>query len=296
MKFLNFLSNYRTSFGNTFFNYITTLGEGTTIIIILCVIYWCINKKLGKILGYIYFMSAFLVHGMKLNFRLERPWLVNPNFSPVKFALEKATGYSFPSGHVQGATSIFSGLAFYFRSRFLKIILIFIPILVCFSRMYLGVHTPKDVLVAFILTVIIAFITIKYTKKYSKYQRIELMIITTFLGLILLVYSFILYSKRVVEAEYLIDSFKVIGAGLGFVLGNYLEGNFVKFRVRTIRIWEQGFKILFGLIGIGLLDKLFKLFNTFFDFHILIIHGVKYFILMIWIIYLWPMIFKRILK
>jgi len=296
MRFLSFLSNYRTPFGDTFWNLITRLGEGTTIIIILCIIYWCVNKKLGKILGYIFFMSSFLVQGIKLSFGTARPWVIDPSFKAVDFALEKATGYSFPSGHVQSSTSIFAGLAFYFRSRFLKIVLILVPLLVCFSRMYLGVHTPKDVIVAFALTAAIAFITIKYTKKYSRYQRIELMMISVFLGIILLGYTFILYSRKTVEVKYLIDSSKIIGAGFGFVLGNYLEGNFVKFRVRTIRIWEQGFKILLGLIGVGLLDKSFKLFSDLLGFDALIIYGLKYFILMIWIICLWPMIFKRILK
>ncbi|MFK4784924.1 phosphatase PAP2 family protein [Fusobacterium sp. MFO224] len=296
MRFLNFLSNYRTPFGDTFWNLITRLGEGTTIVVILCIVYWCINKKLGKILGYILFISSFLVQGLKIGFGVARPWIIDPNFKAVDIALKKATGYSFPSGHVQSSTSIFMGLAFYFRSKFLKIFLILIPISVCFSRMYLGVHTPKDVIVAFILTTIIAFIIIKYTKKYSRYQRIELMMIAVLLGVLLLGYTFILYTRGNIEIKYLIDSSKVIGAGFGFVLGDYLEANFVKFRVRTIRIWEQVFKILFGLLGMGLLDKFFKLLNNLLGFDALLIYGLKYFILIFWIVYLWPLIFKKILK
>ncbi|MFA6709344.1 MAG: phosphatase PAP2 family protein, partial [Fusobacterium sp.] len=223
-------------------------------------------------------------------------WIIDPSFKAVSLALKNATGYSFPSGHSQSSTSVFGGLAFYFRSRIIKIFLILIPILVCFSRLYLGVHTLKDVIIGFLITFIIAFVVIKYTKAYSRYQRIELMIITAILGSILLIYSFSLYIKNIMDVEYLVDSFKIIGSSFGFVLGNYLEGNFVKFRVKTIRIWEQLVKIIFGLLGLALLIKFFKLLSDLLGFKVLIFYGVEYFILIFWVIYIWPMIFKKILK
>lgn len=296
MSFLNLLRNYRTPFWNEIWNLITKLGEGTTVIVIICIIYWCLNKKLGKILGYIFFMSSLVVQGLKIGCRIERPWIIDPSFKAVSLALKNATGYSFPSGHSQSSTSVFGGLAFYFRSRIIKIFLILIPILVCFSRLYLGVHTLKDVIIGFLITFIIAFVVIKYTKAYSRYQRIELMIITAILGSILLIYSFSLYIKNIMDVEYLVDSFKIIGSSFGFVLGNYLEGNFVKFRVKTIRIWEQLVKIIFGLLGLALLIKFFKLLSDLLGFKVLIFYGVEYFILIFWVIYIWPMIFKKILK
>lgn len=296
MSFLNLLRNYRTPFWNEVWNLITKLGEGTTVIVIICIIYWCINKKLGKILGYIFFMSSLVVQGLKVGCRIERPWIIDNDFKAVSSALKNATGYSFPSGHSQNSTSIFGGLTFYFRSRILKIFFTLIALLVCFSRLYLGVHTPKDVIAGFLITFIIAFVVIKYTKAYSRYQRIELMIITAILGSILLIYSFSLYIKNIMDVEYLVDSFKIIGSSFGFVLGNYLEGNFVKFRVKTIRIWEQLVKIIFGLLGIALLIKFFKLLSDLLGFKVLIFYGVEYFILIFWVIYIWPMIFKKILK
>lgn len=296
MSFLNLLRNYRTPFWNEVWNLIAKLGEGTTVIVIICIIYWCINKKLGKILGYIFFMSSLVVQGLKVGCRIERPWIIDNDFKAVSSALKNATGYSFPSGHSQNSTSIFGGLTFYFRSRILKIFFTLIALLVCFSRLYLGVHTPKDVIAGFLITFIIAFVVIKYTKAYSRYQRIELMIITAILGSILLIYSFSLYIKNIMDVEYLVDSFKIIGSSFGFVLGNYLEGNFVKFRVKTIRIWEQLVKIIFGLLGLALLIKFFKLLSDLLGFKVLIFYGVEYFILIFWVIYIWPMIFKKILK
>lgn len=296
MSFLNLLRNYRTPFWNEIWNLITKLGEGTTVIVIICIIYWCLNKKLGKILGYIFFMSSLVVQGLKIGCRIERPWIIDPSFKAVSLALKNATGYSFPSGHSQSSTSVFGGLAFYFRSRIIKIFLILIPILVCFSRLYLGVHTLKDVIIGFLITFIIAFVVVKYTKAYNRYQRIELMIITFILGSILLIYSFILYVKNIIDTEYLVDCFKIIGSSFGFILGNYLEGNFVKFRVKTIRIWEQLVKIIFGLLGLLLLKEFFKLLSDLLGFKALIVYGVEYFIFMLWIVYIWPMIFKKILK
>ena len=60
----------------------------------------------------------------------------------------EATGYSFPSGHTQCAASLYGSIARSSKKRAVQIGFAAIALLVGFSRMYLGVHTPKDVLVA----------------------------------------------------------------------------------------------------------------------------------------------------
>ncbi len=83
---------------------------------------------------------------MKLLFRVPRPWIRDPNFTILEQAREGAGGFSFPSGHTQTAVGLFGAIAVTTRRRWLCAVSILLAILVGFSRMYIGVHTPADVL------------------------------------------------------------------------------------------------------------------------------------------------------
>jgi len=65
---------------------------------------------------------------------------------------------SFPSGHTGAATALFVAsallIAWYVRKRWIKMlaitVLLAVPLLVAYGRLYRGMHHPTDVLVAFI--------------------------------------------------------------------------------------------------------------------------------------------------
>ncbi|MCK4428049.1 MAG: phosphatase PAP2 family protein [candidate division Zixibacteria bacterium] len=74
--------------------------------------------------------------------------------------------YSFPSSH---AMNIFTGATLLsFSYRKIKVILFIIAILVSYSRIYVGVHYPFDVLAGVILGFFCAFIIITLFKVVSK--------------------------------------------------------------------------------------------------------------------------------
>lgn len=102
------------------------------------------------------FSSGIAVQGLKIHFRIERPWVIDPDFKPVEQVMDTATGYSFPSGHTQSSTSLYSSIAFHFKKAAVYIGAFILIAAVMFSRMYLGCHTPKDVLVSFAVTIAIS--------------------------------------------------------------------------------------------------------------------------------------------
>ena len=158
MDFLRLLAEYRNPSATALFQVFTWLGEELFVVAVLCMLYWCVHKGLAYRLCLVYFISGLAVQVLKITFRIDRPWMLDPDFLPVQSAMATATGYSFPSGHTQSATALFGSLLFLAAGRQWKcsrqkaaacFLCAAAIAAVGLSRMYLGVHTPKDVMVSF---------------------------------------------------------------------------------------------------------------------------------------------------
>ena len=149
MQVLYALESVRTPFFDTVMSVITRLGEETVFMVVALFVFWCVSKRHGYYLLAVGFAGTVLNQFLKLLCRLPRPWLLDSNFTIVESARAQAAGYSFPSGHAQNAVGTFGGIARFARRKWVRVTAIVIAVLVPFSRMYLGVHTPLDVGVAF---------------------------------------------------------------------------------------------------------------------------------------------------
>lgn len=126
---------------------VTHLGEETAFLALTLIVFWCIDKKRGFFLMAVGFLGTMANQFLKLLCRVPRPWVLDESFTILEVARAQATGYSFPSGHSQTAVGTFSAIAVTSKKRLVKWICILIAVLVPVSRMYVGVHTPSDVLV-----------------------------------------------------------------------------------------------------------------------------------------------------
>ncbi len=163
MDFLRLLAEYRNPSATALFQVFTWLGEELFVVAVLCMLYWCVHKGLAYRLCLVYFISGLAVQVLKITFRIDRPWMLDPDFLPVQSAMATATGYSFPSGHTQSATALFGSLLFLAAGRQWKcsrqkaaacFLCAAAIAAVGLSRMYLGVHTPKDVMVSFAVSIV----------------------------------------------------------------------------------------------------------------------------------------------
>lgn len=293
MSFLWTLSELRTPLLDQVFQYITYLGQELVPIIVICALYWCYNKKLATTIGFTYITSGLLVQGLKITFRIPRPWALDPAFEPVESAVAAATGYSFPSGHTQSATSLFAPLALFFQKWWQKLLCVAVFLLVGFSRMYLGVHTPADVCTAIILTTIVTLIIWKCQKYFedSKYtKRISCMI----LGVTVLfcIYAYNLYHMGLIEQHYVADCYKMSGAAIGFAIGWYLERTNLHFSTEGCSKKELFIRLLAGIILTVIIYVVPKLLP--FDF--LFWKMIRYAVVIFWIVYGYPYLFTKYRK
>ena len=150
------------SFLTEFFSKMTFLGEINTAIVIMAILYWSVSKELGSYLLMGWSGNRLANGVMKVTACAYRPWIRDARILPHGNAITTATGYSFPSGHTMNAASLFGGIAV--RKdypRALRIVLGFVLAFVAFSRIYLGVHTPQDVLVGAGIGTLVMWLTLR---------------------------------------------------------------------------------------------------------------------------------------
>jgi len=291
MDILWSLEGIRTPFWNSFFELITRLGEETILIVVFCIAFWSINKRIGYVMGISFFLSSLVVQGMKIIFRVPRPWIADPNFSPVQGAVSEATGFAFPSGHTQNAAALLGSLGAQIKQNIIKFILFFLTLLVAFSRMYLGVHYLSDVVVSLLVTFAIIYLTCKVLpQEESTNKKKELvipLIILLFTAIVIIIITY-LYHNEITEARHLRDSSRAVGAAIGFAIGMYIERLYIQFSTKTKNIPYQIIKIIVGIVGVSVLQEGLKILGSG-----LIVNSVSYFIIVIWIIAIYPLIIKK---
>ena len=291
MEILRFIESIRTPFLDTLVGLITRLGEETIGIVLLCLIFWCISKKIAYVIGVSFFLSGLTVQGMKICFRVERPWVIDPSFEPVPGAKEYATGYSFPSGHTQSATAFYGALGSQVKPMVFKIILFAIPVLVAFSRLYLGVHTLQDVVVSLLITFLLIWLTCKVITSdvESKKKELAISLFIILYAVLVIIIAAIMYSNGTIDEKYIADCLKAAGAGIGFAVGMFVERNYIKFSVKSKNIFMHILKFVIGIAGVLAFQEGLKLIiGTGF-----IVDMFRYFLMITWVTVLFPLIIKR---
>lgn len=167
---LNLLIGIHKTTQNPFFDwfmpFVSRLGDAGLIWIIICIIL-LIQKKHRKT-GYMCALALLLgtLSGeliLKNIIGRARPFLSLPD---IKLLIEAPGSFSFPSGHTTSSFAAATVIARNFRGY--RIPAFFLAALIAFSRMYLFVHYPSDVLAGIILGIICARIGMIVVRKYIR--------------------------------------------------------------------------------------------------------------------------------
>ncbi|MCH5249001.1 MAG: phosphatase PAP2 family protein [Lachnospiraceae bacterium] len=240
MDFLYLLEGIRTPVISVIMSFITYCGDETFFMVLALTIFWCINKRDGYYVFTVGFLGMAGNQFLKLLFRIPRPWVLDPDFTIVESARAGATGYSFPSGHTQNIVGTMSCVSLMTRQKKIRIAAIVLMILVPFSRMYLGCHTPLDVGVSFILALALAFILRPVIVKSE--EKPYLLWVLLFIALVvgLLYWAFIAFYSfpADIDAENLYsgtkNAYTLLGCLMGFIAAKALDDRFIHFQVEAV--------------------------------------------------------------
>ncbi len=256
MQFLYFLEGLRNPVFDFFFSIITLFGEETIFMAVGLIFFWCISKYQGYYLLCTGFIGTMINQFLKMLFRVPRPWVKNPEFTIVESAREAATGYSFPSGHTQTSVGLFGGIARANRTRWLRIASIALCVLVPLSRMYLGVHTPHDVVVSIGVALLLVFVGYPLFMKAAKSPKAMYIILLSLTALsvgYLCFITFYQFPEEVFAVENVHNyisatknAYTLLGCMLGFLVVYTADLKWLKFETKAVW-WVQIIKIVGGL-------------------------------------------------
>lgn len=305
MSFLYFLESLRNPVLDAIFSFITLFGEETVFMAVGMIVFWCFNKYKGYYLLCVGFLGTVINQFLKILCRVPRPWVKDPDFTIVESAREAASGYSFPSGHTQTAVGLFGGLARSTKGKWLRVVMIALAALVGLSRMYLGVHTPADVLVSVGIATLLIFAVYPVFNRAEKSPRVMYGVLCGFLLLMVAYLLFVMLYPfpEDVFAVYAIpnlisarkNGFTLLGCAVGLLAVYTVDLKWTRFETDAVW-WAQILKVIGGLLLVLATKELLRApLDALFGGH-LAARSVRYFLIVIVGGVLWPMTFRYFAK
>ena len=307
IKYLLMLQELRNATGGIFDEFFNAISKVAVDIMVFLpyLIFWGFDKKWGyRFLATDWF--AELVNGViKLTACAYRPWIRSSEIEPAGDSKVAATGYSFPSGHTTKATAMYGTVAIWqYKSRkWLSILCAIMILLTGFSRNFLGVHTPQDVIVGFLATVVLVYVVGKVMDILdTKDDKFKDMLTWVGIGVAVLAIIYIHvkpYPMDYVDGVLLVDPKKMMkdcmggcGGVIGFCIGTYIDRHYTHYEIPKA---SPNLALLTG-IGLGIIFS----WKKYFEAAIMVqIFGanvgflISAFLIVMFAIVVWPMVIKK---
>jgi membrane-associated phospholipid phosphatase len=195
---------------------ITALGGEYIYMILIPVIYWCIDEKKGLKLGFIVFISIWVNLTLKYLFDQPRPFFAG--YDPSVGLISERMG-GLPSGHAQNSMVMLFVIASWINKKWAYISDAVLVYMISFSRIYLGVHFPSDIIAGWIVACIILYGYYLFSDSVEKilalYGYRAGMIATAALAFLMIIY--------LPGTALLAPGATILGLGLGYCLNkNYV--------------------------------------------------------------------------
>lgn len=151
------LEGWRPTF-DWFFQGLTRLGEVEFFFLLLAALYWLVDRDLAIRIAILLAASTLLNAWLKDIFNQPRPFAHDPTLLP----LIEPDSLGFPSGHAQSAVVIWGSILIAVRSQWVRLASAAALALVPFSRLYLGVHFPHDLVGGYFVGAVLLWTGVKF--------------------------------------------------------------------------------------------------------------------------------------
>ncbi|HVN85179.1 MAG TPA: phosphatase PAP2 family protein [Candidatus Binatia bacterium] len=140
----HWIATWANPFCDVFFRAVTDLGYPTFYYVAIAPLFWVVDRRHAAGLFLLVLASAYVNTYAKVLVHTPRP---DPALARVlDMRPYQSHSNSFPSGHAQGAVVFWGYLAWWIGRRWFTAVAVVLIALISFSRLYLAVHFPIDVL------------------------------------------------------------------------------------------------------------------------------------------------------
>lgn len=258
MQVLYMLERIRTPWLDALMQAMTQFGSETVFLAVALVLFWCVDKRKAYYLMSVSFIGTVSSQIMKMAFRIPRPWVRDPAFTIVEAAREGAGGYSFPSGHSQSAVGTFGMLALTAKKKYIRAAAIAIALIVPITRMYLGVHTPADVLAGSAVALVLLAVLRPFCLEGGSKQINWLFGAMTVLAFVFTAYAELFPFPADIDMRNLEsarkNAYTLLGTMAGMIVVYYVDEKILHFPVEA-NWFAQVCKILGGLVLVLLVKE-----------------------------------------
>lgn len=233
------IQQVQSPFLNVFFRSITFLGDEVFYLIFFPALLWCIDFKLGIRVGVLFLLSVYFNTLLKIIFQQPRPFYL---LSTIE--LSYAEGFGFPSGHAQSSILVWLSLAYQMGKRIMWFFAFFLSFLIGFSRIYLGVHFPHDVVGGWLVGGLIFYLyhfSIRSRVEGAKKIRISFKTQLLFISLLPVIILIFPVNNDIIS---------VIAALTGVGWGLVINSQFIHFQGNLGTFWQRAVRLLVGVLGI----------------------------------------------
>ncbi len=169
LQVIHAIQTLESSFFTYLMLFVSFLSDTLTYLIFLPILFWCLDEKKAFKVSLFVLFSASINTSIKDFLQVPRPYIVDPSV-----AIDTHSGFSTPSGHSQNSAAFWPYAVFLFlkngkTSFVFKVILsVGLPLIIGFSRVYLGVHYPSDVLLGWTIGFLLSIGAILFTPVLEK--------------------------------------------------------------------------------------------------------------------------------
>jgi len=233
LQFLHFLQQIRSPIVDVLLRFLNLLDTWYFFGFIFIFTLLGFSRKWGIRLGFTVAINGLINALCKQAFELPRTFLFDSSLAVV----QTARGFGFPSGGAQSSMLLGCLLIYFWKNKYAWPLGVFYIFLISFSRLFLGVHFPLDVLGGWITGL---FLFVIYIKIAPSIERFAISRPQAALGIS---FGLFILSLQLLP----LSMFRIVAFLMSFHLGVYLSSQYHLYQHPPKQLT---FRIILGLFGV----------------------------------------------
>ena len=239
-------------------NFFTFLGRIEFYMLILPLIYWTMDKRLGMRALLILIFIDITGNAFKFLFHQPRPyWLGGVQ------KLTEESSYGIPSTHASDSLAVGGYLAYRVKRVWFWIVMVFILFFIGLSRLYLGAHFPHDVLFGWLIGAVVLWGFMKWDDQAANWAKLQTLSTQIGMGFVLSVIIIVIaifshsliaeipdpqaWQSFAMEARSISPFFTLSGTFFGSIAGYAMMRQYARFQTSG----KFGMRVLRYMVGIA---------------------------------------------